>query len=104
MEKIRVLYKKVGECPELLEVPNELESFQQLVGGYIETVPLFPSVLAICDEEGKLKGKPFNFKIRGEDIVGSVVCVGYTDGEENFRSLTNPEIIESVYRMEGWGL
>lgn len=42
-----------------------LENMQALVGGYIEVVPMFSKIgsmscLVLCDEEGKLKGKPVN--------------------------------------------
>lgn len=47
------------------EILNDLslESMQKAVGGYIEVVS-FPQskFLFVCDEEGKLKGYPFNAK------------------------------------------
>ena len=38
----------------------KLETLQGLVGGYIEVVPIGHGECAVCDEEGKLKGKPLN--------------------------------------------
>ncbi|RUW56826.1 DUF3846 domain-containing protein [Mesorhizobium sp. M8A.F.Ca.ET.021.01.1.1] len=48
---------------------NDLRAFQEAVGGYIEVVQLLEmfdhggvirKCIALCDEEGKLKGKPIN--------------------------------------------
>lgn len=48
-----------------------LEQAQALVGGYVEVVPGFNKYLGnpcvvLCDEEGKLKGKPYNNRATGE--------------------------------------
>lgn len=39
---------------------NELKSF--IGGGYVEVVNIGSKMLLVCDEEGKLKGLPFNEK------------------------------------------
>lgn len=56
------LYKSTGEVLEVS--PDKGKTFslarlQELVGGYIEILP-FGNWLFVCDEEGKLKGKPLN--------------------------------------------
>lgn len=73
------------------EVPNALESFQELVGGNIEVVPYF-DFLFIVDEDGKLKHKPANMTIHGglDVLVGTVVAVG--DSGDDFCSLTQSQI------------
>jgi hypothetical protein len=53
---IRLVEPKNGKC-------FTLEELHTLVGGYIEVVAIPPwdgSRLAVCDEEGKLKGYPLN--------------------------------------------
>lgn len=47
------------------ETEPRLDELQAAVGGYIEVVPHFNffngrPCAAVCDEEGKLKGKPIN--------------------------------------------
>ena len=37
-----------------------LEELQHIVGGYIEIAPTTDGGLLVMDEEGRLKGKPFN--------------------------------------------
>ena len=75
-----------GKGPVSVDIENSLESLQKQVGGYIEVMHFAHDVALICDEEGKLKGKPYNFGFCGEVFVGTVLIVG-VDGEE-FCSLT----------------
>lgn len=78
-----ILFKPVGEEPEVREIPNELEELQELVGGYVETVPLEEDLIFLVNEEGKLLGL--------DVLVGDIAVVAY-DGGEDFRSLTPEEI------------
>lgn len=39
-----------------------LKEMQEIVGGYIEIVPLNNDKLFVCNEEGKIKGLPYNSK------------------------------------------
>ena len=57
----------------------QLSELQKVVGGYIETVNTIDGRLMIVNDEGKLKGLPFNQEatklIRYDVIVGDVlVC------------------------------
>ena len=83
---ISALIKRPGEIPRHVNVSNTLEALQKNVGGYIETVTLNSpltnrNLVLICDEEGRLKGKPYNCNIFGIDFVGEILIVGQ-DGEE----------------------
>lgn len=64
---------------------NTLQAFQKAVGGYIETVTLCTDLVLIVNEEGRLRGLPFNTTVCGLDLVGTIVAVG-VKGEE-FASL-----------------
>lgn len=68
-----------------VEIENTLEAFQEAVGGYIETVTLVPEkVVMIVNEEGRLRGLPWNLAasiVAGFGIVGTALVVG-VDGEE----------------------
>ena len=75
------LYKAPGKPIETRTVENSLEALQQLVGGYIETFTIATDCVIICDEEGKLKGKPANFSFAGELFVGPVFICGAWDGD-----------------------
>jgi len=63
--------------------PFSLEHAQALVGGYVEMVYLSNGKMMLLDEEGKLKGKPYNkvatLEWRGmehsDGIVGNVLIL-----------------------------
>lgn len=78
---MRAIIKAPGHPASRVIIPNELELFQQLVGGFIEIFPIASDCVILCDEEGKLKGKPFNCNFCGEDFVGTILFVG-VDGDE----------------------
>lgn len=80
-EEIRVIIKEPGEPARVETIPNTLEKLQELVGGYIQTIPFDRESWLICDEEGKLKGYPANFPLWNDVIVGTAVIVG-VDGED----------------------
>lgn len=81
-KEITVIYKEPGRDPVEVTVPNELRQFQSMVGGYIETIPYTKEILILCDEQGKLKMKPANIKLRGDFVVGPIVFLGVD--EEDF--------------------
>lgn len=73
----------------MIDIDNTLEALQQEVGGYIECVT-FDEFVAICDEEGRLKGKEPCCVLYGIDFVGTVLLVGQ-DGAD-FASLSQDVI------------
>lgn len=83
---MRAILKKVGEAPEIVEIENTLEALQDAVGGWIEAIYLDNNAVLICDEEGKIKGKPFNFYTDLDVIVGDVLFVSVAD--EDFTDIT----------------
>ena len=78
---MRVLKIEPGKAPVTIDIENTLEALQGQVDGYIETVTIATDAALIVDEEGKLKGKPFNFAFCGHRLVGIVLAVG-VDGDE----------------------
>lgn len=100
---MRVLIKEPNEMSYLTDIPNTLESLQQIVGGYIEVDLGRHGSLIICNEEGKLLGLKPNFMYPTEEdpydvISGTAVIVGQA-GEE-FTDI--PEKAEKYYKML-WG-
>lgn len=86
-EKIKVIIKRPGEKDgREVTIENTLRAFQELVGGYIETVPAGSGEIVICNEEGKNRNLQKNF-ILGmgfpfiDVICGTAVICG-TDGDE----------------------
>lgn len=78
--------------------PNELKEFQKIVGGYIETyTPSDADFCIVCDEEGRLKGKEFNFHFGRIPFVGTCIFVGI--GADEFKSLSNERIKELLFKL-----
>lgn len=75
-ETIKAIYKAPGKEPILIEVENELHAFQNAVGGYLEAVTFTTDCCILCDEEGRLKGLPYNITILGCHFVGPILIVG----------------------------
>ncbi len=98
MDKITVLLVEPLKEPRIVEVDADLDSYQKLVGGYIEcTYPwyddeLYGSAALVCNEEGKLNGSLPNRLIEDYDIIfGSFFIVGID--EDDFCSLS-PEMAD----------
>ncbi len=81
MGKIKVIIKRPDEkIGHITWVSPTLENLQKHVDGYIEAVR-FGDMIILCDEEGRLKNKPYNCQIGRTSFVGTIVAVG-SDGEE----------------------
>ena len=80
-DKIYVAAKRPGEPPRHVWMSNSLENFQRYVEGYIETVTLMEDLVIICNEEGRLKGLPYNCTVCGADFVGDIVIAGVKGDE-----------------------
>lgn len=110
MATIKVLFIPCDEYgmleAEIREVENELGALQGLVGGYLETYPFGMTddgreVLVVCDEEGKLKGKPVSWGLQSE--FGLELFVGDTflviaDNGDFVGSDEDAELL-----LEAWG-
>ena len=93
-----VLIVEPEKAPRMASITGDLNSLQQVVGGYIEAVyPYDDPVAIVCHEEGKLIGLPLNRKLEDYDIIaGTFIVCGL--GEEDFDSLS-PELAEK-YRKK----
>ena len=82
MKRVRTIVKHWNEPIGHYSIQYlTLDSLQKIVGGYIEAVTIAPKVVILCDEEGRLKGKPYNCTVNGISFVGDIIVVG-TKGEE----------------------
>lgn len=77
--------KLPGQEPEMREIDNSLSALQAIVEGYIECVNIGSTIVAVMNEEGRLRGMSSN--VLG--FVGPLVFVGRAGDE--FRSLTEDE-------------
>ena len=110
-EMLKVILCKPGETAEVVEIEDELESMQDLVGGliepydpfYSETDPRYENVILVCNEEGKLMQLPLNRAIVDEDgrvmdVIRGPFFLCYAPGEsESFLSIP-PDLEEEFLR------
>lgn len=111
-EKIRVLVIEPGKNPEEREIDNDLKTMQELVGGFIEAVPMkfryadteeTDRVDLICNEEGKIFDMPRNRYI--PELYYDVVCGTFFlagVGGEDFTSLTEDQIKRLKRKFTIW--
>ena len=122
-EMLRVILCKPGETAEAVEIDDDLESMQELVGGLIqefmpfhsETDPRYDDVAIICNEEGKLMRLPPSRAITDEDgrvmdVIAGPFFICYAPIEsETFLSLPDDlkeemrkkfELPEHYYRSD----
>jgi hypothetical protein len=74
--KISVIIKQPGRVLYKTAISPTLKNLQQTVGGYIETVTIAEDAVIICNEEGRLRGMPYNCNVMGVDYVGPIVFAG----------------------------
>ena len=87
--------------PEIITLPNALESLQEAVSegadsiGLIEIIPFTDTASLLCNEEGKLIGLEPNRRI-GHDIICGTF---YVVGEDNKGNLTSLSAKDMDYYM-----
>lgn len=87
---MKVMVKRAGMNPEIVEITDELKVYQEIVGGHIEVFPFWDDILCVCNEEGKLKGLLPNFKCYGDVICGDVIFISASG--EDFVGLSDLQI------------
>ena len=100
---IKVVMIEPGMFARTAEIFADLESMQEVVGGFIEAFyPFEEDVCIICNDEGKLLGMPLNRAVRSDDgdiidVIAGPAFICDCSGE-NFASL-NEEQIERYTEM-----
>ena len=103
-EKISALLVQPSKYPKMILIEDNLEAMQKIVGGDIEEyMPFDDDVAIICNEEGKINGKPFNRAIYDNDneiidiISGDFFVVFAPIESEKFLSLPR-EMADKYYQ------
>lgn len=73
---MRALIKEPNGHWRETTVDNTLKALQTTVGGFIECVRLAPDMTLICNEMGRIDGLPFNTRLMGLELHGTVLIVG----------------------------
>lgn len=93
--EIIVIYQEVGQAPILKKVKNNVNVFQELLGGEIEIIP-YEEIIIVCKKNRKhLQPNIYvntKFLSIGETIRGTIVITQRKNG--SFISLTKEQIIK----------
>lgn len=95
---MKVIEKKPGQKPEVVEIENTLSALQAAVGGMIQAVPLTYTSCVICNEMGWLEGAPYNTTLHGTEYSGPILIVGVD--MEDFTGLTDEQIASIIADLE----
>lgn len=100
--KLKVLYIEPMKTPKIVEIDGDLESMQNLVGGYIEEyMPFEDEVAIVCNDEGKINGLEPNrgiFDKEGglQDIICGPFFICYAPVESE-KYLSLPDNLRKKY-------
>lgn len=92
-ENMRAIYV-TSEGAAVMDVKNELKTFQKGVDGYIEAFQFAPDATIICNEEGLLKGLPIRVLVVDKSdkvvagIAGNFFIVGSDPEQDDFVELS----------------
>lgn len=101
MRKIKAIVKRPDELVgHMTYISDSLKNLQNIVGGYIQMVPISDKAAVICNEEGKLTGLPINCSFGKDILVGTIIIVGTEEDELADISL---EMTEWKQILEDWG-
>ena len=90
---IKVVIVEPNKPARVELIPNALETFQEIVGGYIECIRE-EGFDIIINEEGKLDELEPNFILYGgkDFVAGTAIFSGVDYSEGEFKSLTDEQI------------
>lgn len=89
-KRILTVIFPAGQRPYATHIENRLESFQKIVGGYIDCMDLGRGYSLYLNDEGLINGSPVTRVICGTPIGGDF-CVVKHDAEGNTLGLTPDE-------------
>lgn len=93
--KVACIIKEPGKTPKFQRIEAGHENLQRLVKGYVERLKLTSDLSVLVNEEGKIKGLPYNFTLCSHVIVGTAIFIG-TDGEEFADCPLTPELAQML--------
>ena len=104
LDTVRVGIVAPHRPPTFTAIPNTLAAQQAVVGGDLECWAIDGHVAIFCNEEGRLRGLPYNRRITLDDgasegFVGVVLLLGFNETTGNSESLTDADIARWTQRL-----
>ena len=78
---LKAIVKEPGKEPEEFIVADDYKELKSIVGGHLESVTVEEGLVVLCDDEGRLNGKPYNCWFDGINFRGTIVVLG-SKGED----------------------
>jgi hypothetical protein len=104
---MKVIVKRVGEVPELMDVPDTLKCMQRLVDGYVEVVgSRVCNGNFVVNEDGTYMCE-FNCYVEGHAFYGTIVYVGpltqsFNDADEPALKRYRAQAMYGNLRKDMW--
>lgn len=76
MDTIRVIKIEPHRVPEMVTIEKSHKAYEDIVGGWFQTIPLSDTACIICNDSGKLLGLEGNRRIGNDAIAGTFIIVG----------------------------
>ena len=87
---LTIAVKKPMKMIERVQVKDSLKNFQEIVGGYIESLRISPDIYLFCNEEGKIQDLQPNFLL-GNDVICGTVFFARTNQDCEMDNLTDAD-------------
>lgn len=71
---MKVLVVRVGEQPQVMDIKDDLKTYQAIVGGYIQCISIDENVDMVCNDEGKIIGLPINRPLVFNNRLVDIIC------------------------------
>ena len=96
-DEIIIMYKEVGKNPELKKIKNNIQEFEQILGGKNTCIP-YENIIIVCKENRKnLQPNIYintKFLGLGETVRGNIIITA--KNEQNFKTLSKEQVIENI--------
>lgn len=86
---IPIVMKLPGSDPVLIKAEESLKTFQNLVGGTIDTTEINDQISMVFNENGILDRLPENCKVNGHTFHGTILFIGTSSIEEIEQLINN---------------
>ena len=104
---MKVIVKRVGEVPELMDVPDTLKCMQRMVDGYVEVVgSRVCNGNFVVNEDGSYMCE-YNCTVEGHKFYGTIVYVGpmtntFTDADQLALKHFRAQNLYGNLRKDAW--
>jgi hypothetical protein len=103
-DTIQIVIVEPNKKPYKQMIPNTLEAMKEIVGGYIEVLPIGATetkaqLILTLNEEGKLLGLPVNRKIMGKDILVGTFFISAANMQGDNITLTDRQCFDIIRKF-----